>query len=126
MGTAACGKVTGAGGTPDGGGPTAPPDAPPPPTDFELQLVAGNTGGPGNVNGVGAAARFAAPAGVAVDSSGVVYVADQNNSVVRRIDHGEVTTLAGLADVFGITDGTAAAARFDFPEGIAVDGAGSV
>jgi streptogramin lyase len=37
-----------------------------------------------------------------------------------------VTTLAGTADSSGSTDGTGAAARFDTPYGVAVDGAGNV
>jgi hypothetical protein len=127
IGAVACGKVTGE--APDAGPGTPPPDAAPPPlpTVFQLELVAGDIGGAGNVDGTGASARFNTPTSVAVDSSGNVFVADENNSLLRKVSRtGEVTTVAGAAGVFGTADGSGAVARFDFPTGVAVDGAGSV
>ena len=56
----------------DGGG--GPGDGAPPP--FGLELFAGDIGGPGNADGIGAAARFSIPFGVAVGSVGNVYIAD--------------------------------------------------
>jgi NHL repeat len=41
-----------------------------------LELLAGDIGGAGNVDGTGAGARFSRPDSVAVDSAGNVYVAD--------------------------------------------------
>jgi hypothetical protein len=62
-----------------------------------------------------------------VDATGNVYVADTYNCTIRRITPaGEVTTLAGLAGVSGSTDGTGSAARFNNPQGVAVDRAGYV
>ena len=67
------------------------------------------------------------PHGVAVDGAGNVYVADTNNDTIRKITPaGVVTTLAGTAGQAGSADGTGAAARFDNPEGVAVDAAGNV
>jgi hypothetical protein len=64
---------------------------------------------------------------VAVDRAGNVLVADFHNNAIRKItSSGVVTTLAGTADSSGSTDGTGAAARFDTPYGVAVDGAGNV
>ncbi|HXP62031.1 MAG TPA: hypothetical protein VN829_16160, partial [Dongiaceae bacterium] len=70
------------------------------------------------------------PTGVAVDSSGVVYVADANNSTVRKLtsqgSNWIVTTIAGLAQNPGAADGTNDAARFLAPFDLAVDGAGNL
>ncbi len=81
----------------------------------------------GAVDGVGSAARFAHPAGVALDAAGTLYVAENYNHTIRKVTPGGgVTTLAGTAGVSGSADGTGNAARFDSPTGIAVDGAGNV
>ena len=93
-----------------------------------LTLIAGGLGGPGNTDGTGAAARFNLPFGVAVDGAGNLYVADSNNHTIRKVvvATGVVTTLAGTAGMSGSTDGTGAAARFNNPYGVAVDGAGNL
>jgi sugar lactone lactonase YvrE len=92
-----------------------------------VTTYAGTAGAYGSADGTGAAARFYSPFGVAVDAAGTVYVADSFNSTVRKISTGGVvTTLAGTARSRGSADGTGAAARFDQPFGIAVDGNGTV
>ncbi len=84
-------------------------------------------GGGGSADGTGAAAHFSRPTGVATDSSGNVYVADQGASTIRKISaEGVVTTLAGLAGMRGSGDGSAAAARFYDPIGVATDRAGNL
>ncbi len=81
----------------------------------------------GDTDGVGSAARFRAPAGLALDRAGNLYVADSGNATVRKITPaGGVTTLAGLAGNPGYADGTGRAARFVRPMGIAVDGTGNL
>ena len=87
-------------------------------------------GGPpskGSVDGIGSAARFNQPGGVAVDSAGNVYVADTGNSTIRKMTPGGlVSTLAGSAGKPGSTDGTGKAAQFSGPTGVAVDNGGNV
>jgi sugar lactone lactonase YvrE len=84
-------------------------------------------GGSGHADGIGPAASFQGPNSVALDSSSNVYVADEINNTIRKITPGgSVTTLAGLALEPGNTDGTGSAARFNRPEGVAVDAAGNV
>jgi sugar lactone lactonase YvrE len=84
-------------------------------------------GGGGSADGIGAAAHFARPTGVATDSSGNVYVADQGASTIRKITAaGVVTTLAGVAGMRGSGDGSAAAARFHDPIGVATDSVGNL
>lgn len=96
-------------------------------TTATLSLVAGSLQRAGSQDGVGVAARFNSPEGVAQDSAGNIYVADAGNNTIRRIAaDGTVTTLAGAAGPTGSTDGTGAAARFSFPRGVAVDAAGNV
>jgi sugar lactone lactonase YvrE len=94
-----------------------------------VMTFAGSPGLSGSADGVGSAARFYFPYGIAVDGAGNVYVADSGNSTIRKITPDEVvTTLAGTAGTGGggIVDGTGSAARFYAPEGVAVDGAGNV
>ncbi len=72
-------------------------------------------------------ARFAAPAAVAQDALGNVYIADPQNQTIRKITpDGAVSTVAGSTGLAGSTDGIGAAARFNTPNGIAVDGAGNL
>jgi sugar lactone lactonase YvrE len=89
-----------------------------------VTTFAGTSGIPGSADG--AAASFNSPAGVAVDASGNVYVADAGNSTIRKIAGGIVTTFAGVAGVAGSSDGTGSAAHFNAPAGIAVDAVGDV
>ncbi len=81
----------------------------------------------GATDGPAASARFFLPYGVAADASGNVYVADGGNHVIRKISAaGVVSTLAGTALQSGFVNGTGAAARFNTPWGLAVDGSGNV
>src|SRR5215813_12094324 len=52
---------------------------------FTFSTLAGNAGY-GIADGISQAARFNFPAGVAADAAGNVYVADTENSTIRRID----------------------------------------
>ena len=77
---------------------------------------------PGTNDGIGSAARFFNPQGVAVDGAGNVYVSDAGNQTIRKITSaGVVTTLAGAAGQSGSADGTNSAALFSTPRGIVVD-----
>jgi len=78
------------------------------------------------VNGPAASATFHFPAGVAVDASGNLYVADTNDNMIRKItSNGTVSTLAGSGSA-GSADGTGAAASFSGPTGITVDATGNI
>lgn len=86
--------------------------------------VAGQPGSPGDADGVGSAARFNEPRGLATDGS-YLYVVDFGSHTVRQIELGTwvVATLAGAPGSPGDTDGVGSAARFNYPRGIAVKGA---
>ena len=78
-------------------------------------------------DGIGSAAHFNRPKGLAADAAGNVYVADSGTETIRRISSiGKVVTLGGLVGVSGSADGAGSEARFDFPEAVAVDAAGTV
>jgi len=90
-----------------------------------VSTLAGN-GTEGFADGVGTAARFSHPSGVAVDAIGNVYVADMNNNSIRIISpEGMVSTLAGNG-TWGSTDGAGAVARFSYPSDVTVDALGIV
>jgi streptogramin lyase len=92
-----------------------------------VTTLAGQAGTYGSADGTGGAARFNLPWGVAVDSAGNVFVADAYNHTIRKVmPAGVVTTLAGLAGVYGSADGTGGVARFDRPYSVAVDSAGNL
>src|SRR5436190_5908160 len=84
-----------------------------------VSTVAGN-GVAGYVDGPAASAQFDAPVGVAVDTTGNVYVADTYNDRIRKIAvDGQVTTVAGGGRP-GFVDGAAMNALFDTPCGLVV------
>jgi sugar lactone lactonase YvrE len=87
-----------------------------------VSTFAGSPGNAGSADGLGAAARFNNPSGIAVDAAtGTVYVADTNNNLIRKITPaGLVTTLAGTAGIAGSQDGTGSAALFNGPTGLAM------
>ncbi len=95
--------------------------------DGTVSTLAGSPGAIGAKDGVGSAARLAAPFGIAVDSSGNVYVSDWMAATIRKITpDGTVTTVAGAAGLVGSTDGAGAAARFVIPAMLKIDQAGNL
>ncbi len=93
--------------------------------DGVVTTLAGS-GSQGYADGPGAVASFKLPFGLAVDSSGNVYVADTGNALIRKISpDGEVTTFAGTENRGGQVDGPRTSVSFGHPEGIAVDSAGN-
>ena len=90
-----------------------------------ITTVAG--GGTSPADGVAAtAARLLLPSAIAVDGSGILYLADASNRV-RRVSGGVITTVAGTG-VYGTggDGGSALAAQLAGPMGLAVDSAGNL
>jgi sugar lactone lactonase YvrE len=95
--------------------------------DGSTIILAGSPGQSGFADGIGAAARFDSPLGLAIAGSGIIYVADCGNHTIRAIaPGGAVTTVAGSPGQWGSTDGQGVAARFNGPVGLALDSAGNL
>jgi len=83
------------------------------------------SGSAGNADGIGIAAEFNTPKGIAVDVNGNLYVADSYNSRIRKIDtNGMVTTIAGNSP--GNSNGFGTSAQFNMPCGVVLDSAGNL
>ncbi|MFA6544276.1 MAG: NHL repeat-containing protein [Limisphaerales bacterium] len=96
-------------------------------TNGVVTTLAGLLGTPGSADGSGPSARFDSPTGLALGPDGALYVSDTGNHTVRRVTlAGVVTTLAGSAGNADYADGSAAAARFNQPLGLAVAPDGTV
>jgi hypothetical protein len=96
-------------------------------TNWMVTTLAGQPLNGGTNDGTNGGAQFYGPAGVAVDGTTNIYVADYVNHTIRKVTpvgtNWMVTTLAGLAGTHGTNDGTNSGARFFGPTGVAVDGA---
>lgn len=84
----------------------------------------------GSVDGIGTAATFASPSGIAIDSTGNLFVTNTDDHNIRKITPaGVVTTFAGLlqtpgeASISGSANGTGTNAEFYQPVGIVIDAA---
>lgn len=92
-----------------------------------VSVLAGSTAG--NVDATGTSAKFNQPYDVAVDHAGRIYVADNGNNSVRKIEtNGKVITLAGDGSV-GDSENVRASkhiSTFNAPEGVTVDREGNV
>jgi hypothetical protein len=92
----------------------------------DVSIIAGIPGTRGNADGTNDQASFFTPQGIAMDRSGNLYVSDRQANVIRKLTpigtDWVVTTIAGMAlapDEH--LDGTNNFARFEGPQGIAVD-----
>ncbi|BDU78736.1 hypothetical protein METESE_36940 [Mesoterricola sediminis] len=90
----------------------------------QVTTLAGSALASGTTDGVGTSARFRSPEGIAQGADGVLYVADSEAHLIRKLDpDGSVTTLAGAPDAAGYVDaGNGLDARFNQPSGLALQG----
>ena len=102
-------------------------------SDGVITTVAGSgavfpsKGGFSGDGGPATSAQLDYPAGVAVDATGNLYIADSGNARIRKVSNGVITTVAGNgAPGFSGDNGPATSAQLYFPSGIAVDSAGSL
>ena len=101
----------------------------------DATTIAGVPGVYGYRNGYALEALFDSPAGIYVAPDGRIFVADTGNHVIRVIENGEVSTLAGRMTIEevgvaeweaspsgGFSDGEQGVARFNVPRGLALWG----
>lgn len=82
---------------------------------------------PGAIDGTGTGARFNGPRGMAFGPDGHLYVADSSNHTIRRVTpQGVVSTFAGSAGNYGLSDANGTQARFFTPTDLAFDSAGNL
>ena len=90
-------------------------------TNGNVSTIAGSPGNSGFANGNGSAARFDRPGGIDVDQFGNIYVTDNFNHRIRKIDPlGNVNTIAGNGNI-GFVNGLGAFAQLNQPRDLAVD-----
>jgi sugar lactone lactonase YvrE len=88
--------------------------------DGLVSTVAGNRAS-GGADGKGPAASFFDPAGITIDKKGNLYIADTQNSLIRKIGiNGTVTTVSAIRAP-SAAKGYETARQFDHPQGIAID-----
>lgn len=95
--------------------------------DRTVTTIGGSIGVGGNLDGVGASARFGDVRGLAVDRLGDLWLSDcANNNIRKMASSGVFTTVAGsLTGRGGTDDGWGTSALLNQPMGIAVDANGT-
>jgi len=92
-----------------------------------ITTIAGTTAGYGGDNGPATSARLNGPLGIAFDGAGEIFVADEYNFRVRKIDNaGIITTVAGDGSALHGVNGPATAAVLSGPVSVHVDHAGNI
>ncbi len=94
-----------------------------------ISTYAGNgTGGYSGDGGPATAAQLSGPGYICFDAGGSLYIPENNNNTVRRVDpSGIITTIAGTGEAgFGGDGGPATAAKLKSPYGVLVDKYGVV
>lgn len=101
-------------------------------TPWLTSTLAGKTGTASLVNATGSAAEFDYPTGIAIDSSGNLYVADDDNNVIRKVTPGGAVTTpygtySGTTGTSGFVNGsTGNTSSFYAPRAITIDGSNNL
>jgi DNA-binding beta-propeller fold protein YncE len=93
-----------------------------------MVTIAGLSGSPGRSNGIGSNARFNLPLSISISPDGQsAYVADFSNHIIRKIllSFSLVSTVAGMSEIFGYSDGIGTYAMFYFPADVTISSNGN-
>jgi trimeric autotransporter adhesin len=92
-------------------------------TGGNLTLIAGTSrAGYSGDNGPAVSAELNGPQGLAMDSSGNLYIADSQNNVVRMVSGGIITTVVGIGSPgYSGDGGQATGAQLNAPGGMTID-----
>ncbi|MCA8256399.1 hypothetical protein LGM89_24320 [Burkholderia sp. AU31624] len=82
------------------------------------------SGHTGSADGLGRNASFNHPMGIAADAADILYVADTESNLIRRITAAGLVTTLTESGQSGSTDGLGANASFNHPMGIAINSSG--
>ena len=92
-----------------------------------LSVIAGTGTSGAPTPGPATSSNLASPSGVAVDSSGNLYIADTNNNEIEKVTPGgTLSVIAGTGATGAPTPGPATSSKLDKPAAVAVDGSGNV
>jgi gliding motility-associated-like protein len=81
----------------------------------------------GTTNGPALLSKFGFPSGLCVTPDGsIIYVADHNTHVIRKIENGTVSNLTGIPFISGSDDGAPGTATFNHPYGIELDNVNNI
>jgi uncharacterized protein (TIGR03437 family) len=96
-------------------------------TGIITTIAGSNTIGLSGDGGPATNATFTLPTGIAIDASGNLYIADENDWVIRRISGGIISTVAGTGKPgYSGDNGQATKAMLGGPQGVAVDSSGNL
>ncbi len=96
-----------------------------------VTLFTGSPNQYGNKTGTLETAMFNEPTNIFITAYDVIYVTDSGNNMIKKIDNGEVSVVAGVETTFNEEtqtfvgsdrDGDISIAKFNYPMGIYVDG----
>ena len=92
-----------------------------------ITTVAGSANIPLGDGGLATSASLSGPRGVAVDSSGNIYIADTGNNRIRKFTvGGNISTVAGSANIPLGDGGLATSASLNGPRSVAFDSSGNI
>jgi sugar lactone lactonase YvrE len=99
-------------------------------SNWVVRTISGQAGQNATLDGINTNALFTGPDGIAVDGMGNLFVTDIDDYTIRELrligTNLFAATIGGVAGMAGSTDGLNSTALFNWPSGIAVDGAGNL